>query len=364
MKTLLLLSFLFLSTLFSSTLSAEDNISIEEDGKVLYLSYKKIPKRILVGEIFSVTIKTVPTVKKFKDIKYTFSKVSGVKVLNTKPKRSIVEQDHFDTFSFLVTKEKTHLPNITASIIGGEKKKYQTSTLKGKKLNIITLNPQENYANIIANSFELVEYKTTKFDDTKNILVFTAQATNCDITTLKFADVFKQGAESTKESYLTSKITYFVVIDKALEIFSFSYFNLKSNSYADVNLPIILDDDSVVAQSDLKPKDQSKEQLKMKIAAAITLVLFLLIMWKKKYKFLVILILPLAYIFSVMAPAKDVCVRSGANIHILPVPNGTIFEKTTQKSMMPNEGKVENFTKIKLKNDRIGWVKNEDLCKN
>jgi len=32
--------------------------------------------------------------------------------------------------------------------------------------------------------------------------------------------------------------------------------------------------------------------------------------------------------------------------------------------MMPNEGKVENFTKIKLKNDRIGWVKNEDLCKN
>ena len=363
MKTLLLLSFLFLSTLFTSTLSAEDNVSLENE-QVLYLSYQKIPKRILVGEIFSITIKAVPTVKKFKDITYTFSKVSGIKVLNTKPKRSIVEQDHYDTFNFLVTKEKVHLPNITASIVDGEKRKYPTTTLKGKKLNIVTLNPQDDYANLIANSFELIEYKTTKFDDSKNILVFTAQATNCDISTVHFSNVFKQGVESIKESYLTSKVTYFVVIDKSLEIFSFSYFNIKSNSYTAVNLPIILDDDSVVTQSDLKPKDQSKEQLKMKIAAAVALVLFVLIMWKKKYKFLVILILPLAYIFSVMAPSKDVCVRSGANIHILPVPNGTIFEKTTQKSILPNEGHIEDFVKVKLKNDRIGWVKNEDLCTN
>ena len=363
MKTLLLLSFLLLSTLFSSTLSAEDNVSLENE-KVLYLSYQKIPKRVLVGEIFSVTIKAVPTVKKFKDIKYSFSKVSGIKVLNTKPKRSIVEQDHFDTFSFLLTKERAHLPNVTASIVSIEKRKYPSTTLKGKDLNIISLNPKDDYSNIMANSFELIEYKTTKFDDTKNILVFTAEATNCDITALKFQNVFKQGAESTKKSYLRSKVTYFIVIDNSLEIFSFSYFNLKSNSYTEVNLPIILDDDSVVAQSDLKPKDQSKEQLKMKIAAAIALILFVLIIWKKKYKFLVILLLPIAYIFSVVAPAKEVCVRSGANIHILPVPNGTIFEKTEQKSMMPNEGSIEHFTKVKLKNDRIGWVKNEDLCTN
>jgi len=360
-KTLLILSFLFLSTLFGTLLSAEDNISTE-NGKVLYMGYSKIPKRVVVGEIFSVTFKTVPTLKKFKNIKYTFSKPSGIKILHTKPKRSIVEQDHYDTFNFLVTKDEATLPNVTASIVGGALKSYPTASLKGEKLNVITLNPQENFANIIANSFELIEYKTTKFDDSKNILVFTAKAQNCDITTIKFADVFKQGAESTRESYLTSKITYFVVIDNTLETFSFSYFNLISNSYSEVNLPIILDDDSVVAQSDLKPKDQSKEQLKMKIAAAVALLIFLLILWKKKYKFLIILILPIGYIVSVVAPSKDVCVRSGANIHILPVPNGTIFEKTTQKSLMPNEGYVENFVKVKLKNDRIGWVKNEDLC--
>lgn len=362
MRTLILVSFFLLSIFLTTTLFAEDNISAQEE-KVLYLSYKHVPKRVVVGEIFSVTIKSVPTIKKFKDISYKFSTSKSIKVLNTKPKRSIVEQNHYDTFNFQVLKENATLPSITASIVD-TKRTYPSTSLKGQKLNVIALNPPENFSSIIANSFELVEYKTTKFDDTKNILVFTATAQNSDISKMLFSDVFKQGKESIKESYLTSKITYFIVIDKALENFSFTYFNLKSNDYSLVNLPIILNDDSVVAQSDLKPKDQSKELLKVKIAASAGLVLFLIIMWKKKYKFLIILLLPLAYIVSVLTPSKDICVRSGANIHILPVPNGTIFEKTTQKSILPNEGHVEDFVKVKLKNDRIGWVKNEDLCSN
>lgn len=61
-------------------------------------------------------------------------------------------------------------------------------------------------------------------------------------------------------------------------------------------------------------------------------------------------------------PAKEVCIKEGAKLHLLPVDNGTIFETTTSKLMLTKEGSTKGYTKIKLTNEKIGWVNNEDIC--
>jgi len=343
---LLLLSILLLSSLFAN--------------KVLYSKYEEIPQRVVKGEIFNITIKTLSTVSDFDDINYKFSKYSGLKALNEIPHREYVGKYILDQFYFLTTRTKAKLPDVEISLIGDEE--YETTTIIGEKLNVISLNPKRNFSNIIANSFELIEYKTTAFDKKHNIVVFVAKATNTTIKSMKFQNVSKQGVESSTDSYLDSRITYFVVVDKKIENFSFSYFNLIKNRFLLVNIPIIVDDDSVTTQSDLKPKDQSHDRIKAIIAAAIALLAFIFILIRKKYIYLVFILLPIAYIVYLTIPSKEICIKEGSQIHLLPVDNGTIFETTSSEYHLLQEGSVENFIKVKLENDKIGWVKNEDTC--
>ena len=342
----LLLTLLFLSPLFAN--------------KVIYLSYKEVPQRVVKGEIFTITLKTLTTVRDYQDIKYKFSNYSGLKILNKTPKRERLGKYFFDKFYILTTRSRAKLPDITASLVANQP--YQTSVVKGDKLNVITLNPKKNFSNIIANNFELLEYKTTTFDNKHNIIVLVAKAENSNIKSMEFQNVYKQGVESSTNSYLNSRITYFVVIDKKLENFSFSYFNLIKNKFILLNIPIIVDDDSVTTQTDLKPQDQSHDRIKAIVAAFIALIGFIFIVIRKKYIYLVFILLPIGYILYITIPSKEICIKSGSKIHLLPVDNGTIFETTSSQYSLLQEGNVKNFVKVQLKNEKIGWVKNEDIC--
>ena len=146
---------------------------------------------------------------------------------------------------------------------------------------------------------------------------------------MSFKNVFKQGVESlSKNNVINPKVTYFVVIRKELEKFSFSYFNLQMNKFTNITIPIVVDDDSVTTQTDLKPKDQSKEKLKVNIAIGVALSILVFTIFRRRFIYLVLVIFPIAYIAYISIPAKDVCIKMGTNIHLLPVNNGTIFETT------------------------------------
>ncbi len=346
-----MIKLLFLTLVFITSLFA---------NKVLYVNYGEIPKRVIKGEIFPVTLKTLSTVRDFNDVKYNFSNHSGLKILDTTPTKEYKGKFLYATFHMLATADRAKLPDVNAILIAAQE--YNSTFINGPELNIITLNPKKDFSNIIANSFELQDYRTTSYDTNHNIVVFAATATNANIETMHFENVYKQGMESIENSYETSRITYYVVIDKHLKYFTFSYFNLSKNSYVLVSVPIIVDDDSVATQSDLKPHDQSHDTIKMYIALAISIIGLVIIFFKQKYIYLIFIVLPLGYILYLSMPQKEVCIKKGSNIYLLPVENGTIFEATPQEYHLPREGSVTNFTKVKLQNNKIGWVKNEDTC--
>lgn len=345
MLKLLLLTLLFFSSLYAN--------------KVIYLSYDEVPKRVVKGEIFPITLKYLSTVKEYQDILYTFSNHDGIEILTPTPEHEQRGKYFYDTFHLLSTKTKAKLPDVKASLIAPDE--YDNTTVYGKKINVITLNPKKNFSNIIANSFELIEYKTTSFDNKSNIIVIVASATNCDIKKMKFKNITKQGIESIIESYTESRITYFLVIDKRIENFSFSYFNLIENNFSMINIPIIVDDDSVTTQSDLKPRDQSHKRIKLWIAIAVTCIMLILIVLRRKYIYLVLVMIPLAYILLLLLPDKEIFIKAGTNIYLLPLKNSTIFETTSTRMTLLKEGSIDNYIKVKLKNEKIGWVRNEDI---
>ncbi|MBE0515312.1 MAG: hypothetical protein IBX42_10220 [Sulfurimonas sp.] len=330
--------------------------------KVIYLSYEEVPSRVLKGEIFTVTIKSLSTVKDFMDISYTLSNSEGLKFLSDFPKRKKDSKYFYETFHFLATSQSIRLPDFTATLIGNNDEVYRSTALLGQKLNVVSLNPKKDFSNIVANSFEILEYKTTSYDNARNIVVFVAAATNCDISVLKLHGAYKQGIESASESYLDSKITYYAVIDKNLENLSFSYFNLEKNRFIPIYIPIVVDDDSVATQSDLKPKDQSREMLKMAIAGAVAVIASVIILWRKKYIYLLFILFPLTYIIYTGLPSKEVCLNEGSNIYLLPLYNGTIFETAQESYHLQKENEVDGWIKVRLENEKVGWIKNEDIC--
>lgn len=364
MRTLLFFA-LLLSSLFArenaNVGSSFYNIGSPELQKVLYLSYENVPQRVVKGEIFSITIKVLSTIQD-PNIEYSFNDYKGLKPLNTTPYREKKDKYLFETFYFLTTGITAKLPDIEASI--KDSNRYKATTLDGKELNVITLNPDKNFSNVIANSFVITDYKTTTYDDKHNIVIFVAEATNCDLSAIKFNNAYKQGIESIDDSFKESKVTYFLVVDKALENLTFTYFNLLENNFSTINIPIIVEADTVTTQSDLKPTSQSHELLKIKIAAAVAIAGLIFIVWRRKYIYLIFVLIPIAYIAYTAAPSQDVCIKKGAKLHILPVNNGTIFETTQTRIHLKKEGSVTDFIKVKLPNEKIGWVKNEDICSN
>ena len=346
-----MIKLLFLTLLLVSSLFAQ---------KVLYVSYDETPKRVIKGEIFSITLKTLSTVKNFDDIKYKFFNHPGIEVLDDAPLRDKKGKFFYDTFHMLVNASQAKLPDITASLVASQD--YNATTIQGPKLNVITLNPKQDFSNIIANNLALQEYKTTSYDNTHNIVIFILTAQNANLKAMHFKNVYKQGIESSSNSYDEAKITYYVVISKRLEYFDFSYFNLLKNTYEKITIPIIVDDDSVTTQSDLKPRDQSHDKIKMYVALTIAVIGLIFILFRQKYIYLIFIIIPLAYTLYLNMPEENVCIKEGSNIYLLPVSNGTVFETTKTKLELPKEGSITNFTKVKLQNNKIGWVKNEDTC--
>ena len=331
-------------------------------NKVIYFNYDEVPQRVIKGQIFEVTVKTLSTVKNFQNIQYSFSNHEGIEVLNTIPYRVKKEKFYYDTFKLYLTSSDAKLPDIEASLVADED--YNSTTITGNKLNIITLNPRKDFSNVIADSFALKNYKTTSYDNKHNIVIFSAVATNSMLHTMHFNNVYKQGTESIEQSLKDAEITYFVVIDKKYDTFSFSYFNIVDNKFRDIQIPIIVEDDSVVTQTDLKPTNQSHEKIKIYVAAAFGILLLIVSIWRKKYIYIIFSIIPIGYIYFSATPQQDVCIKKDASIHLLPVDNGTIFEVTQNRIYLPKEGSVKNYVKVRLENEKIGWVKNEDTCSN
>ena len=329
--------------------------------KVLYISLEKIPKRVIVGEIFPITVRVLNLIKDSK-VDYSFSDYSGLEILNNGVAFEEQKDKYFyETFYFKAISTKIKLPTITAKISFDQNDIYKSSSLKLEDIDVIKLNPKSDFSNIIANDFNIKKYKTSNYDNMHNIVVFSAESKNGFLDTFHLNNVAKQGFESIEDDINISKMIYFCVINKKIENLRFSYFNLLTNSYITLNIPIIVQDDTVTTQSDLKPKDQSKDKIKILIALLVALGFLFLFILKRKLIYIVFISIPIIYIAYMLKPNNVICIKKSSPIRILPLENGTVFEITKQKIRVEEIGRTKGFFKIEI-NNKIGWVKDEDTC--
>lgn len=335
--------------------------NVAENTATVLLEHTKIPLHLYVGEIFPLTIKLTPTDIASGNIEYTLQNEEGLRIFSQTPHRSVKDDGVYDTFYFLVQSGTLRFPDITATVTSTG---AVSSTLVGTSLNASTLNPPSTYANVLADSFKLVDYKTTAYNQESNIVVFTIKATRCNIATFSLQNALKQGFESKLPNVGESQMTYYAIIPNTEQTLDFTIFNLRKNRYESITIPIVVDDDAVSTQSDLSPTDSRHTELKVGAAAILSVLLLSLYYWRRWRGYLIASIAPLFYVVFALLPNSNVCVKKDSPIYLLPIKNGTVFETTVQEENLEAENTVGEFTKLRLGENKVGWVHERDLCSN
>ena len=349
MKSLLLLfSLLFTVFLAPATLQAKQ--------KVIYLSYSDdLPERVFNGEFFPVTIKTLSTIGQHHKLTYSFKGGRGARLQNKVPDREDKGTYVLDTFYFLATSSTIVLPDITAAI------DTEKSILGGESIEGVSLNPDNKFANILADSFQITAVDAKKYDNKHNILTFDAKAEHCNINAFKLNGVEDQGFESVNGGIKTASMTYYAVLPKKHEKLEFTYFDLEKERYMKVRIPIEVIDDSVSTQSDLKPTENKNYIIKMAVAAGIIVIALVLLIVYRKWWFALFIIVPGAYIALQAAPAENICVNADASVYLLPMENATVFDIVSSQGNFEVKHSVEGYKQIAY-NKKIGWISEDDIC--
>lgn len=328
----------------------------------LKLQFNNLPSHPYVGEIIAVNVKLTPVDLASGNIEYTLNNESGVRIFSDTPRRSVKQDGVYDTFYFLVQSQNIRLPDITATLTSTG---ATSETLSGSTFNATTLSPPNGFANVLADKFDVINYKTTPYNNESNVVIFTVKASRCNISDFSIPNAIKQGFESKLSNVGDSQMTYYAIIPNTEQNLVFSYFNLQKQRYEPVTIPIQVDDDTVsTGQNDLSPTDARHTELKVGGAVVTILILFGMFYWRRNKSYLYLAALPMFYVVYVLLPNQTLCVKKDAPVYLLPIKNGTIFEMTLQEEHLEAEKEVGDFIKVHLSDDKVGWINKRDICTN
>ncbi|HZF69442.1 MAG TPA: hypothetical protein VEZ39_01150, partial [Sulfuricurvum sp.] len=159
----------------------------------LKLQFDALPTHPYVGEIIAVPVKLTPVDIASGNIEYTLQNEEGIRIFSDTPRRSVKEDGVYDTFYFLVQSPSIRLPDITATLSATG---ANSETLVGTSLSATPLNPPSTFAKVLADKFEIINYKTTPYNSESNVVIFTVKASRCNIGDFTIPNAIKQGFES------------------------------------------------------------------------------------------------------------------------------------------------------------------------
>ncbi|MBD3799981.1 MAG: hypothetical protein IE886_00760 [Campylobacterales bacterium] len=348
-----------------STEAKSDAISVEEEAsgtRHLYATLVEKPERLFKGEIVSILIRSVITTDLFDGLAYRFSGGSGLELLSDTPERETHDHTYFDRFYFKVTGKRALLPDITPVLTLGYGEEESSEPLQGGAVETTVLNPPQNFCGILADRFTVTHVKTTVYDKANNIIVISADANRSDLGAFHLPQAGKQDFESLQQDPHFASMSYYAVLPKTMEVLRFQYFNLQSKQYERMSIPIEVDDDLVSTTSDINPVEHGHVTQKTVVFLVVFGLFFLLALWKRSWTLLAVAVAAGAYAAWLNVPLQQVCIKEGSPIYLLPMRNATVFEIAPSRYQLNAEGHIKGYTKVRLQNEQIGWVKNEDTC--
>ena len=263
----------------------------------------------------------------------------------------------YKTFYFKVLDQTAKLPDIII------KSSTFSHTLVGKELHIKKLNYPQDFCGVLAKKLSIVKGKSVQFNKELNLIVLKLQSNlgNLEDFTLHIAQ--KGGIKEFNESFPLNQAIYYAFIPSEITQLKFSYFDTQKREFKRLLFDIHVKDEIVSTQSDLNPSQDKNRVVKIVLTLSTGALLIIFSIWGRSIFLGIIGTLLLLFGAYLSIPLQKVCIKEKSKIYILPTKNSTIFRINETKKEYTKLNEVNGYTKIELDSQLVGWVKNEDICK-
>lgn len=338
-------------------------------------SYSYIPKKVYATQVFSITIqedtKAIPKMGTIviSDVesnnssvhpKFEFDKKSPIQPINKIAIIDINGANTFYTFLFKAGKHDMKIPALTIynnNFITKIRRKYIP-------VQILDSSAKKSFCGLIATNCKIVSSQVSTFDDKHNQIYMTIKATEANPEDINITSSIESGIEKITRNGSSVLFKYYFVVPSTQESMVVSYYNSISHKFISKTISTNYKDKPVAAQDSLNPIDSSFDKIKRYGLIFMSLLFLFLFIKTKDFFYLPLLALTIIALFSIFTPHKHICVQQGAKLYIIPTYTSSVGGIVTEKTKVTLLNKRGKYNKIEYKNGLIGWIKDEDFCKN
>ncbi|MRI83165.1 MAG: hypothetical protein C6I00_01965 [Nitratiruptor sp.] len=235
-------------------------------------------------------------------------------------------------------------------------------TLPPTKLQAKPLKPPKNFSNLLAHSLKVFDYEAVQYSKRSNLVLLKMRARLANLEEFSLPFATKEGIKELNITFPTSQMVYYAIIPASMERLRFTYFNTKAKEFRAISLPIRVIDESVSTQTDIRPVEDKNKRLKVALLFAVGALFLLLAIWRRSLLLFLLALVAGGIGGTMLVPMKQVCVRAGTKIYLLPTRQSTIFEITKEPRIYEELNRIDGYTKIKLSKERVGWIADERRC--
>lgn len=270
-----------------------------------------------------------------------------------------------NTYIYSITGKNVIIPPLRVSVLSGDGDYKEEVIAQGATFQAIELSQNPNYINVIADSMNVVDYRAKEYDEAHNIVIFQFESKGANLNAMKIGTFTKQGLEQSKVIDGITYGIYYVVLDKSLRALSFDYFNLTTQQFVNINLPIQVIRNTLDDSGDIKPRNTFLMFKNLFIGALIVFVALICFVFKKirKIGFFALIVLLLILAYNIFFSATSGIAQVGAHVSIIPTHNSTVMEVIQTPTKVAIIGEYEEYYKVMIES-KVGWIRKEYVSKN
>jgi len=322
------------------------------------IEYSYVPKVIYPNQLFPVTL-MVKEEEHPESFQFQFDQASVYEPISQNPLVVKNGSDLFFTFYFKALFETFILPQLTVY------SNIETITLPERKINYTVLNPPANFSGVIATDLEVVSTQVSNYDTRSVMSILHIEANEANLEEMRLQGDYDSGIDEIRRKFAKVTGDFFAVLPTGESNITMSYYNTTKNRFEPIPLPTEIKDIPEVSEEiTLNPVEDNFDEIKEKILQGLVLFFFVMAIFKRDLFYLAFAVLfGITLYYFIYIPEEKVCVRSGVPIYILPTKNSTIGGYTDQELILSMLARRASYTKIEYKKGMIGWVTDNDLCK-
>lgn len=331
------------------------------EARSIYLTPPTLPENLYVGQVLQLDYRLLLLDEGFSEFQADFTPGIGLQMLTTPTKWSMADDTSFTTSFFAkVTAEELQLPPLNVTLYRNDRATESQQFADDKLHHAITLKGNEHFSGIVAQELQLNNHKCTTYDNHTNLIVLEMGARYANLGDINLSRYANQGIETLEQSWPESSIIFFSVIPKNLPYLQLEYFSLPKKEFIPLRIPNIIEDDKISTQSDLRPK-QTYQLYKIGLLLLLMVAALLLYFFKRRLWYLIIAFAATIALAYLVLPQKELRIKEGSAIHLLPTPQSTVFFITAYDMHAVEMMQRGDYYKVLLPNDKIGWIHRDDL---